>query len=890
VAAVVHLWPLDAPDVERDGLDALGRAEELCCHALTDLLRALDAAGSAPRLAVVTRGSQTVEAAPRAASCGQALAWGLAGAIASERPELEVRRIDLDPSAGVDGEALRRELGAGDEDQVALREGRRYAARLASMELPESPDAVHVVEPGEAVFRLEVETPGLLDSIRLVPAERRAPGPGEVEIEVEAAALNFLDVLKAMGLGPGIEVAGSATLGGECAGRVVAVGAGVESVRPGDAVLAIAPSFRGAGLIASHAVVPAALVTRRPDRLRATEGVTGPIAFLTARIALLERAGLRAGETVLVHSAAGGVGLAAVQVARQAGATVLATAGTEEKRAFLRGLGIEHVMDSRSLSFAEEARIATGGRGVDVVLNSLAGDALRLGLDALAPYGRFVEIGKRDIYAGADLALDAFARSLSFIAVDVARDVTEREAEIGEGLRQIAADLDAGSIEPLPTEIYPVAEAAEAVRRMASGEHTGKVVLETTGAPIPISVPAERAAVRADATYLLTGGLGALGLEAASALVEAGARSLLLVGRREPGDAARAAIAELEARGAAVATASLDVADPEALAIVLDRARRELPPLRGVLHAAGILDDGLAETLDPARFRTVLAPKAYGALTLHRATAGLDLDWFCLYSSAATVLGTPAQGSYAAANAFLEALAHTRRSDGLPALAIDWGSWGEVGLAAAQDARGGRLAARGLDPMASDEATAALRRLLPIESAQVAVMRFDAERWCESYPAARKSSLLRRVAQRPTAPVAGLHELLRATEAGERRSLVEEHLRSHLAAVLRVPADRIPLGSPLQALGLDSLLTIELRNRLRASTGLALGASIIFSYPTVAALAGYVDRSLGGPAAENGAAAAAEAQEPLAALSEHELADLLAEELEGARRQLGGTP
>ncbi len=392
---------------------------------------------------------------------------------------------------------------------------------------------------------------------------------------------------------------------------------------------------------------------------------------------------------MLIHSATGGVGLAALQICRHAGAEVFATAGTEAKRDQLRSLGVEHVFDSRTLAFADEVRAATSGGGVDVVLNSLVGAAIPAGLAALAPRGRFVEIGKRDVYAGSRIGLESFKENLALFVVDLARSPSEDPTYVAGLFRDVMGLVADGQLAPLPVTAAPIDAAttrsARWRRRLIPASSSSRQRDE------PVLADAE--CVRPDWTYLITGGLGALGLAVAQRFVERGARHLALVGRSAPAAAAAAAVAALRAAGADVRVVAADVADHAQLAAALATVRATMPPLRGVVHAAGSLADATLDGLDAARLHAALAPKMAGAWNLHLTTLDDPLDFFVLFSSVAATLGLAGQANYAAGNAFLDALAEHRRAAGLPALSIDWGPWAGIGLAAAAADRGDRLAA-----------------------------------------------------------------------------------------------------------------------------------------------------------------------------------------------------
>ncbi|MBY0277005.1 acyltransferase domain-containing protein, partial [Candidatus Binatia bacterium] len=516
-----------------------------CTAVLTLVQMVLDRSWSAtPCLTIVTRGAQA--AAPDDAHVAPAMAplWGLAKVVAMEHPELACRRIDLDPAGPADDlSPLVAELRAADaEQEVAFRAGQRLVARLASCAAEPATAAEEVVRvpAGERSFRLEIPRPGLLEHLTLREVQRTAPGPGEVEIEVRAASLNFKDVLLAMGVVP-VTFASGIPLGGECAGTVVAVGPGVEELAPGDEVIAVAQRS-----LARHVLAPAAYTVKRPECLSPQQAASIPLVFMTAVYALEHVGRMAAGESVLIHAAAGGVGLAAVQVAHAAGAQVLATAGNDEKRDHLREhAGVARVMDSRTLDFAGEVLDLTGGRGVDLVLNSLSGEAILKNLEVLAPFGRFLEIGVRDIYEDSQIGLLPFQRNLTYSALDLTRLAAERPAQFASLLRDVIDRFASGALEPLPVTCFPISRAEEAFRHMAKAQHIGKIVLEVDDDVLIEPIAALASMFAADATYLITGGLGGLGLALAQWLHEEGARHLVLVGRRAPSGAAESSIAAL---------------------------------------------------------------------------------------------------------------------------------------------------------------------------------------------------------------------------------------------------------------------------------------------------------------------------------------------------------
>ncbi|MGA5820361.1 SDR family NAD(P)-dependent oxidoreductase [Kitasatospora sp. NPDC094028] len=873
-AGVLHAWGLDAEPFEHfepsgssgsseffepsdsDGhgqaRDPLVEPVDRICVPVLHLVQALadDGPLGAPRLLLATRGAQRVGGEQALPAVAQAALWGLARVIMLEHGELRPVVVDLDPDRPADSAAalLGEVLRPAGEAQLALRGDQRLAPRLERHSPPQQPAAIgwrrQPFDPAvHANHRILATEPGVLDSLTATPWQRTAPGPGQVEIEVAATGLNFNDVLKAMDICPG--VSGVVPLGGECAGRVTAIGDGVEDVRVGQRVMAVAPSG-----MAAYATTEARLVAPAPERLTDVEAAATPIAFLTAVYGLEYLARLRAGETLLIHSAAGGVGLAALQVARRNGVRVLATAGSEAKRELLRSLGVEQVMDSRSLAFADEVMALTGGRGVDVVLNSLAGEALTRSVRLLAPGGRFVEIGKRDVYDDNPLPLGALKHNRAFLAVDLERSFAEQHELVAELFAEVARGFTEGDFTALPVTDFAFSQAPAAFALMAQARHTGKVVLRPD-TPAAVAVPPQDGPVRAAATYLITGGLGALGLETARHLVDRGARHLVLVGRQKPSAEAESVIADLRERQVAVLVRSADVSRREDVAGVLADLDAAMPPLAGIVHAAGFLDDALLLGLDRDRMRSVAEPKAAGAWHLHRATAGRELDFFVLFSSAAALLGSPSQGNYAAANGYLDALAQYRRARGLPALSIDWGPWARIGLAAGPE-RAGALAAQGVLALEPRQGIEALDRLLRTGSAQACVLPLDHGRLREAAGAGLLPALLTGLlaagpgAAAPGGPQPEIRGRLLAVEPGRRRrALLAEHCRAVVAKVLKTDAARIDPSEPLAAMGFDSLMSLELRKRLEASLHTDLPATIGWRFPTVDALVPFLAERMG---------------------------------------------
>jgi acyl transferase domain-containing protein/NADPH:quinone reductase-like Zn-dependent oxidoreductase/acyl carrier protein len=815
-------------------------AQTLCAE-LLEVAQKLAAWGGGRRLTIVTSRAQAVEGARVSPAQGALL--GLGRVILNELPGLKCRLLDLGDEASTEEmESLGREVRLGVAEEVALRGTRRFVPRLlrASSE-PRRLDGARTP------FRLEAVRPGVLDQLEFCSTERLDPQAGEVEIEVCAAGLNFRDVMKALGIYP-IERPDDRLLGDECAGRVCRVGEGVRHLSVGDEVIAISR-----GCFAKFLTVPAEFVLRKPSHLSFEEAVTIPVTFLTAQYALHHLARLEPGERVLIHAAAGGVGLAALQIARRAGAEIFATAGNEEKRALVRSLGAAHVMDSRSLEFADEVMEITGGRGVDVVLNSLAGEAIPKSLSVLAPYGRFVEIGKRDIYQNSRLGLRPFSRNLSFFAVDLSQLMRDRPAFIEKLAGGLIRLFETRDLAPLPHRTYPVAQAPAAFREMAAGKHVGKLVFSFAE---PVSVrppPDEPVRFHRDATYLITGGTGGFGLAVAEWMIAHGAGHLVLLGSREASaEAARQHFSSPEFSSARVVTRAVDVADAEALGALVSEMRATLPPLRGVIHSAMKIDDAVISQLNADRFRTVLAPKAGGAWNLHVLTRGEPLDFFVMFSSVTSIIGNPGQANYAAANAFLDALAAHRRSEGLPALTVNWGHLGGVGYVARNAHVSEHLNRRGIPELAPAEALGLLGKLLRADASQVSAMRMDWALWAEANPHLR--NLARYGALVPSGAGTALEEgpdatlqAILETSGPERVKRLESFIRELAARVLGMASSQIDSSRALNELGLDSLMSIELINRLEQALQIRVPVEKMTGGPSILTLVQILAETLPAP-------------------------------------------
>jgi acyl transferase domain-containing protein/D-arabinose 1-dehydrogenase-like Zn-dependent alcohol dehydrogenase/acyl carrier protein len=774
------------------------------------------------RLVVLTSGAVATQAGQSTPGLTTAPVWGLIRSAQSEHPG-RLTLVDLDEDPG-SWETLPAALASG-ESQLAIREAIAFAPRLVRARA----NGALTPPAGISQWRLEVGSTGTLEDLRLAP-NPRADEPlaqGQVRVAVRAAGVNFRDVVTSLGLVP---LRGDwDTIGSDGAGVVLEVGAGVEELVAGDRVMGVLSGGFGPVALSDHR-----LLVRMPTDWSFTRAASVPGAFLTAYYALVDLAKLRPGERLLVHAAAGGVGMAAVQLAIHAGAEVFATA-SPGKHGVLRSLGLDetHIASSRDPAFRDKFLETTAGEGMDVVLNSLARELVDASLELLPRGGRFIEMGKTDIRDPERISAEH--PGVAYRAFDLLDAGAERVQEM---LTELVELFEQGALETLPIRAWDVRRAPEAFRFMSQARHVGKIVLTL---PAPFADPG--------ATVLITGGTGQLGGLLARHLVRAhGVSSLLLASRRgEQAPGAAELEAELNGMGAQVRIVACDVTDREQL----DRLIKSVPdeqPLGAVVHAAGALDDGVLETLTSERVSRVLAPKLDAAWCLHELTEHMNLQSFVLFSSAAGTLGGPGQANYAAANTFLDSLAAHRQAHGLPATSIAWGWWEQPSEMTAhlRDVDLARLRSTGFEAFSSEEGLELFDAALSSGEALTVPLRLDEAKISAGARAGALPVLLHglaRTSPRSTARSASgwLAKRLAGVTGDERRRLALDAIRAEVAAVLGYDSGAaIDVKLAFKDLGFDSLLAVELRNRLNGATGLRLPATLVFDYPTPTALASHL--------------------------------------------------
>ena len=826
LAGVVHLAGLDGHGAQATTAEMAEDARHAAASALALTQALVDCDLTLSKgLWFVTRGAQVLER-ERGGQLAGATLWGFGKVAAREAPQLQPRMLDLDPAdVGMASDLANEFLYPDVETHIARRFGRRQGARLVRaaavtdrLTLPE--------EPG---WELEPDAGGSLDAINVISVPERRLEPGEVRAAIEAFGLNFRDVFIAIGVVDDF-------MGGEFCGRVLEVGEDVTKVAVGDRVVGM--TFRNYG---SETVTLEDMIVPAPPGFSVSELATIPTAFVSAALSF-ELSGLDAGDRVLIHAGAGGVGLAAIQLAQAAGAEVFATASAR-KRDYLRSLGVKHVFDSRTTAFGQEILDATDGAGVDMVLNSLTGEGfIDASLSCLAKGGRFVEMGRVDILSEDEMAAARPDVSYAILMIDVLKE--EEPARAGQILGRVMERLAAGELTPLIHARWPVSETGPAMKCMQGARHIGKIVFTNS--------PLARGRLRDDRSYLVTGGLGGIGCAVAGWLADRGAGTIVLNGRRPPDPEIEAEIDALRGSGADIRVELADVTDAPAMDAMLARIDADLPPLGGVIHSVGVLSDAAIGNQSWDNFETVMWPKILGAWHLHRATVDRDLDMFVLFSSVAGVLGNPGQANHAAANAFLDQLAAHRRALGLAGQAIAWGAWSEIGEAEEQRERMTlRSASGGLEWIAPQQGIKAFDRLVREDATTSVVLARDWVAFGESLESRPPllEDLLSDGADDGADESSGedLLSQLRVAPAAMREDVLASFLQGEVKAVLRLPtAPAATVG--FFDLGMDSLMAVELRNRLnRAFAGTYTASNtVVFDYPDIATLSAHLADELAG--------------------------------------------
>jgi acyl transferase domain-containing protein/NADPH:quinone reductase-like Zn-dependent oxidoreductase/acyl carrier protein len=855
------------------GAESILDQQVVRCAGATSIIQACETTGTDTTCWLITTNAATDLLPNRSSAKNRgkviipvdAALWGFGRTLINEASNYAVRMVDLEGPLSVEtvATALEREFEQPDNEQEIFftAQGKRYAPRLRLVpHLEEKKNKSQEIAP--PVLSLGFQLPGRLRNLRWEAHPGHEPVGDEIEVEVHATGLNFRDIMYTLGLLPDEAIENGftgPTLGLEFSGTVKSVGEMAHTFKPGDKVVGFGPSS-----FSNKVVTKATAISHIPPGISFEAAATIPSTFFTAYYALHHLARLQPGEKVLIHGAAGGVGIAAIQIAKWIGAEIYVTAGSDEKQDFLRLLGVDNIFHSRSLSFADEILALTDGKGVDVVLNSLAGEAVNCNFRVLKPFGRFLELGKRDFYENTKIGLRPFRNNISYFGID-ADQLMQCCPELTRSLfAEVMRLFTEGVLHPLPFHVFEAEDIVDAFRYMQQARQIGKIVITYRNGINNVHTPGpatrQHLELRADASYLVTGGLGGFGLRTAEWLAGKGARNLVLISRSGPeSDEARAAIARLNRQGVKVHAVSCDVTDRQALAALLAKIDKTLPPLKGIVHAATVINDGLIRNMDADQIRNVLGPKALGAYYLHEMTLDSTLDFFILFSSATTLFGNPGQGNYVAANACLEALAKNRRAVGLAATCVRWGAIEDVGFLARNEKIKDALQSRmGGSTIHSTVALDILEDMLFADRSGLGVMELDWNALSRFLPSAgtpKFSELARHAgdSQSDEDNADTIQRMLEELTDAELLSTVIELLQGEVGEILQIAPDKIDPTLSMYDMGLDSLMGVELVVALESRFGTRLPVMALSQSPTIVKLAEKIIQQLNGDAESDSA-------------------------------------
>lgn len=795
---------------------------------------------SSGKATLVTYGTQGSPSDDGPLSVQGSSLWGLMRTFGNEYPQISCKLIDISLEQPLDENALIEQILTHDENKEVMIKGSSiYTRKLEPLDILQKPP--QEISESQA-YELIIQKPGLLNSLTFIPVERKKPEGKEIEIQVQASAVNFKDVMKAMGMLDAsitAETYSGETLGMEGAGVVIAAGNKVKNFKPGDLVCFHAPSSFATYITIDegHAMLSLA----QPQ-----EASPLYIVFATVIRALDEIAHLKKGETILIHTAAGGVGLAAIQYAQHVGAHIIATAGSPEKIEYLRTLGVERISDSRSLRFVEDIKRWTNGKGVDVVLNALKEDQLLESWSLIAPYGRFVEIGKRDIAANTGLPMKFFNNNTTFSAIDLDRIFIDNPVMARRLADKVYKGFQAGYFKPLPYRTFPPSQSVDAFEFVFHGKHIGKVMIKFEGEKFEYKDLIKNP-IQKDSCYLITGGFGAIGIKLALWLTaKKGCRKLALLGRKgQQSVEAKLAIERMKIMGASVVTGAVDVSDYDALKKYMENAEAKLGPIKGIFHTAGVVDDALFQNQTEKKMLSVMNPKVQGSWNLHLLTQSRHLDFFILFSSISSELGNPGQANYAAANAFLDSLAQYRLSLDLAATTINLGAITDVGLAAKDPKALRHLRRMGIKDFTSRQIPGIMELILEYKLTHITVADIDWEAWAEAFPAIAQTckyqGLVLHEGSAGGISITSWTKALKQKPLEERLIEIQGKLKEVIAKVLKIKEERISSDVGLNLLGLDSLMATELQFEMEKALQINLPAAKLMGGPSLQDLAKIVD-------------------------------------------------
>jgi acyl transferase domain-containing protein/phospholipid N-methyltransferase len=807
--AFIHLWNINNLSLIQTGIDTIYQNG---CYSILHLLQSSGKHYNSikPRLCLITRAAQAVNEIVTENGLFQTPLLGMSKAIAIEYPEFKCLRIDLDEdSRENEASQIVEELESKNtnESQIAFRNGMRYLARLSDANDTVMDKGVsQLVIPSSDSYELSISGNGTLDGLYLEPKQRIDPSANEVEIKVLATGLNFRDVSMALGIYKRI----GSPLGSECVGDVTAVGSQVTNFKAGDKVIAVS-----SGAFSRYLTVHQNHIVLKPFNFSDQQAASISINFLTSYHALHQLAKIKKGDYILIHSAAGGTGLAAVQMALAAGAEVIGTA-SKSKWEYLKSIGVKHVLNSRTLEFGEQVMEITNGKGVDIVLNSLSEDFISKSLTVLNKGGKFLEIGYSESW---NQKRENEFPHISYFSIDLSKLVNESPSFYSDTMNVILEMFKSKELVNLPTKEFSIKNAIEAFRYMQQAKHIGKIVIANED-----SKQENKLTIKANASYIITGGYGGLGLAIAKYLVNKGASNLILLGRNKPSEKANKHIEELRLN-AVINVVKADVTDSSSLEKIIESIDKIHYPLKGIIHAAGILDDNILVNQTKEQFKRVLDTKVCGAWHLHNLTQKYTLDFFVLFSSSASLIGNSGQANYAAANAFLDGLAHYRKSQGLAALSINWGIWSGVGLAVKKGADKAENRAPGVGVITPEQGIKAFEKVMDKDIAQIGIVPINWNEISLTGVLAEVDNFVLDIANKKIAKQyrnnhsTGNNNILNQIKqlaTHGRKPFFINYLQELGGKVMGLQASDIDPFKPMNQIGLDSLMAIELKNKVKS--------------------------------------------------------------------------
>ncbi len=841
---IIYLWPLFEKKSDLDfNCDDIANI----CLPLLKLVQGLNKLNlqNDITLGIVTQNTEIVLDSDSAVKIINSPIWGLGQVIQNENLNILCKLIDL-PSSEITENCsfvINELIATNFDSEVALRNNKRFIKKLNHFANLKNDNAETIRLSTDKPLYLDFVKPGRTETFIFKETENQSPNSDEVEIKIHSTGLNFKDLLKVYG-----KISSKATnntyfkdsIGMELTGIITSVGENVTRFKIGDEVIAAAP-----GTFRTYITIPSNFVFHKPKSLQLNNAFIF-ITFATAYLGLIKLAQLKKGEKVLIHSATGGLGLAAIQIAKNIGAEIFTTAGSEEKRNYLKTLGIEHIMDSRTLVFVDEIRKITNNYGIDVVINALTGDALKESFDLLAPFGRFIELGKKDIVENNFLPMTTFNRNISFISVDWDRIAADRPDLVVDIMKEVIELFENKKLHALPVQIFTIDNFMDAFRLMAESKHIGKIVITFDKQNVPTLINRfNNQKIKNNCSYLITGGTSGFGIEVAKWLAKYNAGEIILVSRSgSVSEESISSIKRIKENGAKVTIISADISDKSSTEKLFNKVTASCLPLKGIFHGAMVLDDCLISDININRFKNVILPKIQGAILIHQMTNNIELDFLTLFSSISSIVGNKGQCSYVAANYFLDTFSYYRNSLNKPTSTINWGVFNDTGIVSRNKAVANMLNSEGITGFSNKQLIELLQLQLELRKPQLGIFDMDWQVWSSKNPKAAQFSRYSEVSSNNSIPknlnnaiLIKVYNELNNLDFDARQNHMETLIIKQIAQILRFPTDKIDRQKSISSFGVDSLMNLELTNIIKITIGISITSSELLDYKSISEMA-----------------------------------------------------